>query len=65
MAPRFLEKIQTLALSRHCEMRVNRLCTFCVLAVVISDYIALMADDKLNNDLNEILSALFNDAVNC
>ena len=46
-------------------MRVYRLCTLCVLAVVTSDYTAPMADDKVNNDLNENLSVLFNDAVNC
>ena len=65
MAPRILEKFQTHGLYRHCEMRVYRLCTFCVLAVVTSDYTAPMADDKVNNDLNENLSVLFNDAVNC
>jgi len=37
---------------------------YILLAVVISDYIAPMADDKVTNDLNENLSALFNDAVN-
>jgi hypothetical protein len=46
-------------------MRVYRSCTFRIMAVVISDYTAPMADDKGNNDWNKNLSALFNDAVNC
>jgi hypothetical protein len=34
------------------------------MAAVISDYTAPMAD-KVNNDWNKNLSALFNDTVNC
>jgi len=63
MDPRFLGNFQTLGLCQNREMRVYRLCTFGVMAVVISDYIAPKAEDKVNNDVNQNLSALFNDAV--
>ena len=52
MAPRFLEKFHTLGLYRNCEKRAHRLCTFFAMAVVISDFIAPMASDKVNSDLN-------------